>query len=37
MVSGFSVNILNNLLTLENYNPVDLMLEKLSIYLEKLD
>lgn len=37
MISGFSVNILNNLLTLENYSPVDLMLEKLSIYLEKLD
>ena len=37
MVSGFSTNILDNLLTLENYNPVDLMLEKLSIYLKKLD
>ena len=37
MVSGFSTNILDNLLTLENYNPVDLMIKKLSIYLKKLD
>ena len=34
MVSGFSTNILENLLTLENYTPNNVMLEKLSIYLE---
>ena len=37
MVSGFSTNILNNLLTLEKYTPTDMMLEKLSIYLEMLN
>lgn len=36
MVSGFSTNILENLLTLENYTPNNVMLEKLSIYLEML-
>ena len=36
MVSGFSTNILENLLTLENYTPNNVMLEKLSIYLEIL-
>ena len=36
MISGFSTNILENILTLENYNPNDIMLEKLSIYLEML-
>lgn len=37
IVSGFSTNILNNLLTLEKYTPIDVMLEKLSIYLEMLN
>ena len=37
MVSGFSTNILENLLTLKEYNPVDVMLEKLSKYLEMLN
>ncbi len=36
MVSGFSTNILSNLLTLDKYSPRDVMLEKLSIYLEML-
>ena len=36
MVSGFSTNILDNLLTLENYKPIDVMLEKLKPYLEML-
>lgn len=36
MISGFSKNILENILTLENYTPVDVMLEKLAIYLEML-
>lgn len=36
MISGFSTNILENLLTLENYTPTNIMLEKLSIYLEML-
>lgn len=36
MVSGFSTNILENLLTLENYTPNNIMLEKLTIYLEML-
>lgn len=36
MISGFSTNILANLLTLENYTPTNIMLEKLSIYLEML-
>lgn len=36
MISGFSINILENLLTLENYSPSNIMLEKLSIYLEML-
>lgn len=36
MISGFSTNILENLLTLENYTPNNVMLEKLSIYLEML-
>lgn len=37
MVSGFSTNILDNLLTLENYNPVSVMLDKLSIYIKMLN
>ena len=36
MISGFSPNILTNLLTLEKYTPIDVMLEKLSIYQEML-
>ena len=36
LISGFSTNILENLLTLENYTPTNIMLEKLSIYLEML-
>lgn len=36
MVSGFFTNILDNLLTLENYTPIDIMLEKLSTYIELL-
>ena len=36
LISGFSTNILENLLTLENYTPTNIMLEKLAIYLEML-
>lgn len=36
IISGFSTNILENLLTLENYTPTNIMLEKLAIYLEML-
>lgn len=36
MISGFSTNILENILTLENYTPNNIMLEKLAIYLEML-
>ena len=36
IVSGFSTNILDNLLTLEKYSPIDMMLSKLSTYLEML-
>lgn len=36
MISGFSTNILENLLSLENYSPNNVMLEKLAIYLEML-
>ena len=36
IISGFSKNILENLLTLENYTPTNIMLEKLAIYLEML-
>ena len=37
MISGFSTNILDNILTLDKYFPVDIMLDKLSIYLEMLN
>ena len=37
IVSGFSTNILSNLLTLDNYSPLSMMMEKLSIYLEMLN
>lgn len=36
MVSGFSTNILDNLLTLNKYSPYDVMLEKLSAYIKML-
>ncbi len=36
MISGFSTNILENLFNLEEYSPRDIMMEKLSIYLEML-
>ena len=36
MISGFSTNVLENILTLEKYVPYDVMLEKLAIYLEML-
>lgn len=36
MISGFSTNILNNLLNLENYNPLELMYDKLHTYIELL-
>ena len=36
MISGFSTNILENLLTLENYTPFNIMLDKLAVYLEML-
>lgn len=36
MISGFSTNILENILTLDNYTPTNIMLEKLAIYLEML-
>ena len=32
IISGFSTNILDNLLTLDKYNPIDVMLEKLHKY-----
>lgn len=36
MISGFSTNILDNLLTLDDYSPVALMIDKLTRYLEML-
>lgn len=36
MVSGFSTNILENLLSLKEYTPMNAMMDKLSIYLEML-
>lgn len=36
MISGFSTNVLENILTLEKYSPIDVLLEKLAIYLEML-
>lgn len=36
MISGFSTNVLTNLLTLENTTPKDIMLEQLTKYLEML-
>ena len=37
MISGFSTNILNNLLTLENNSPLELMYDKLNTYIELLN
>ena len=37
MISGFSTNILNNLLTLKNYSPLELMYDKLNTYIELLN
>lgn len=37
MISGFTTNILENLLTIENYTPTDIMFDKLAIYLEMLE
>ena len=36
LISGFSTNILENLLTLENYTPISVMLEKLDVYMGML-
>lgn len=36
MVSGFSTNVLDKLLNLEEYTPVSAMVDKLSIYLEMI-
>lgn len=36
MINGFSTNVLENILTIENYAPMDVMLEKLAVYLEML-
>ena len=36
MISGFATNILENLLSLEQYNPIDVMLDKLNPYVEML-
>lgn len=36
MVSGFSTSILENLLSLDKYTPLDMMQEKIAIYLEML-
>ena len=36
MVSGFSTAILENILTLENYTPVDIMLDTLEKYIKIL-
>ena len=36
IISGFSTNILENILTIDNYSPNNIMLEKLTIYLEML-
>jgi len=36
LISGFSTNILENLLNLDGYNPVDVMLDKLKPYMDML-
>ena len=37
VISGFSTNLLENLFNLDNYNPTNLMLEKLTTYLDMLN
>ncbi len=37
MISGFSTNVLDHLLSLDKYTPLDIMKEELSVYLEMLD
>lgn len=37
MISGFSINILDNLLNLENYTPIDIMMNQLTKYLDLLE
>ena len=36
IISGFSTNILENILTIDNYSSNNIMLEKLTSYLEML-
>lgn len=36
LISGFSTNVLDNILTIEKYDPYDVMLNKLSVYIEML-
>lgn len=37
MINGFSTNILENLLSLDEYTPIDVMIDKLSTYLKMLN
>ena len=37
MISGFSTNVLTNILKLENYTPIHAMLEQLSTYVKMLN
>ena len=37
MISGFSTNVLDHLLSLDKYTPLDIMKEELSVYLEMLN
>ena len=36
LISGFSINVLDNILTIEKYDPYEVMLNKLSVYIEML-
>lgn len=36
LISGFSTNVLDNILTIEKYDPYGVMLNKLSVYIEML-
>ena len=36
LISGFSTNVLDNILTIEKYDPYGVMLNKLSVYIEIL-
>lgn len=36
MIGGFSTNVLENILSIENYSPVNVMMEKLKGYLDML-